>query len=563
MLCDNNFRLFFEELMNENTDNLPDFNKKIANSLKHVAEEANLGKLEMKLVTPVSPFEISGNNIHEEVLFCDEGYNENQVVTREYKTGDNGKFNVSVYPKKNVTWNEDEKATIYFLCGNMIMFGGRSRLNMLASKAIYYDSSTGISNANGLGKFVGPLAARGMLHEYSGIFLNIKNFKFVNKRTTSKVGDLCLFQYAQALVRAVGDDGRVSRLGGDNFFVVIKKEKVSRFIQDIKICNVVCVLDGKEYEFELGSRAGIYECMEGDTMSEMMNNANIAINVSRNTSNDVVVFRQEMLEYTYKIKEISMRFPKALEQEEFVVYYQPKVDLKNETLCGCEALVRWFRNGKLIPPMEFIPVLEQEGSICTLDFYVLEHVCRDIRKWLDSGLEPVRTSVNFSKLHLHNKMLANRIISVMDKYNVDSKYIEIEITEMSGYEDYTVLSEFIDTMNAEGIHTSIDDFGTGYSSINLIKDLNVDIIKLDKSFLNDGNDRTYKESVLLRNVVSMINELGMQSVAEGVETEEQVDFLKTVNCSMVQGYFYDRPMPESDFENRLRNKSIYRKIEKK
>ncbi|MGN0435097.1 MAG: EAL domain-containing protein, partial [Wujia sp.] len=508
MLCDNSFRLFFEYLMENSIDDLSGMNNLITNALKYVAEEVHIGRVEMNLLTPISSFEMTGNNVHETIVFSKNGCNDNQVVSREYKTGDNGLFRINFYPEKNVTWNEEEKTDVYLLCGSIILFGGRSRLNIIAEKAVYYDANTGVMNTNGLGKYVGPLVAKGIIQDYSGIFLNIKNFKFINKRSSSKIGDLCLFQYAQSLARYVGDAGVVSRLGGDNFFIIIRKDKVRDFIKNVKLSNVVCVLNGKEHEFELECRVGLYECQPGDTMTELMNNANIAINVSRNTSNDVVVFRQEMLEYTYRVKEISMSFPKALENEEFVVYYQPKVDLKTETICGCEALVRWIRDGKLVPPMDFIPILEQEGSVCILDFYVLEHVCKDIRKWIDSGIEPVRVSVNFSKLHLHNKMLANRIISIMDKYSVESKYIEIEITEMSGYEDYSVLSEFVDIMNMEGIHTSIDDFGTGYSSMNLIKDLNVDIIKLDKSFLNDGANRTFRETVLLRNIVNMINELG-------------------------------------------------------
>lgn len=250
-------------------------------------------------------------------------------------------------------------------------------------------------------------------------------------------------------------------------------------------------------------------------------------------------------------------FPKALEQEEFLVYYQPKVSLPENRLCGCEALVRWLREGKIVPPMEFLPVLEREGSICALDFYVFEKVCCDIRKWLDTGIEPVRISVNFSKVHLHNLQLAEDIIAVMEKYSVDSKYIEIELTETLSYENYQTLIKFVDAMKKKGIHTSIDDFGTGYSSLNLLKDLNVDIIKLDKSFLQNIEKRNKQDEIVIKNIVNMVKELDMEVIAEGVETFDQADFLRNINCCMAQGFLYDRPLPQKEFQKRLTGERTY------
>lgn len=260
-------------------------------------------------------------------------------------------------------------------------------------------------------------------------------------------------------------------------------------------------------------------------------------------------------------KEITTIFPKALRDMEFKVFYQPKVNLEDNRICGAEALVRWLKDGAIIPPNEFIPVLEREGKICSIDFYVLECVCKNIREWLDKGIEVVRISVNFSKLNLYNRHLTEEILSIMNKYGVENKYIEIELTEMSGYEDYEALCVFVDNMKKCGIKTSIDDFGTGYSSFNLIKDLNTDIIKLDRSFLiniDKGNrQHSRTDEIVIKNIVNMVNELDMEVIAEGVENVEQAEFLKKINCLKVQGFLFDKPLPIEEFEEVLCSKKVY------
>lgn len=268
-------------------------------------------------------------------------------------------------------------------------------------------------------------------------------------------------------------------------------------------------------------------------------------------------FEPEMLNRTIKANTISTMFPDAIRNEEFVVYYQPKVSLSDNKLCGCEALTRWVKDGNIVSPADFIPVLEREGTICKLDFYVLDKACADIKRWLETGLNPVRVSTNFSKLHLHNKDFAEEIISIINKHGVDPAYVEVELTESSGYEDYEALAEFVRKMKSYGVSTSIDDFGTGYSSLNLLKDLDVDIIKLDKSFLDNLGDEKKTDEVVIRHIVNMVNELDMQVVAEGVETNAQADLLQGFSCSMAQGYLFDKPLPCAEFEKRMKSDNVY------
>ena len=354
-------------------------------------------------------------------------------------------------------------------------------------------------------------------------------------------------------------DEELARLGGDNFFALIRKERKQQYMDFISCIPITVQLDNKKNKtFEIISRAGIYEIEAGDTMTDVLGRSSSALNVAKvSVSHDMIFFRPNMLEKIIHDKKISNSLPHALENREFIVFYQPKVNIQDYSLCGGEALVRWQRNGTFVPPIDFIPVLEQEGSICALDFYVLDAVCRDIRNWIDSGIEPTKISVNFSKIHLHNNNLSKDIKDVLDRYRIDSKYIEIELTETSGYEDYNALIRFINKMHEYGISISIDDFGTGYSSLNLLKNLRIDIIKLDKSFIDNLDENNKSDVIVIKAIIDMANALGMQTIAEGVETIEQARFLEKLNCDMIQGYLFDRPLPHDEFVQRLQHNRIY------
>ena len=245
-------------------------------------------------------------------------------------------------------------------------------------------------------------------------------------------------------------------------------------------------------------------------------------------------------------------FMDSLAKNEFKVYYQPKVDLLTKELCGCEALSRWYAQ-RLITPAEFIPILESDGTIKNLDFYVLETVCKNLRDWLDKGIEPVLISTNFSKLHLADENFENHILSLLDKYSIPPKYLELELTELSDYQYFDRLVRFVNTMKEAGLKISIDDFGTGYSSMSLIRNLNPDVIKLDKSLIDNvaiKDDKKAKtDQIISRSIIEMAHELGITVIAEGVETKAQAEFLKASGCLMAQGFLFDRALEHDEFIN--------------
>ncbi len=207
--------------------------------------------------------------------------------------------------------------------------------------------------------------------------------------------------------------------------------------------------------------------------------------------------------------------------------------------------------------MEFIPILEMNTDICDLDFYMLEHVCQHIRKWLDEGRNVVRVSVNLSRKHLVDVDLLNHIISVIDKYKVPHQYIEIELTETTTDVQFSDLKRVVCGLKEQGIWTAVDDFGVGYSSLNLIREIPWNVLKVDKSLVpRNDEDENNIDNLMFRHVVSLAQDMDLECVIEGVESVDQVGILKKNNCVIAQGYFFDKPLPLEDFEYRL-NQKVY------
>lgn len=388
--------------------------------------------------------------------------------------------------------------------------------------------------------------------DYSVMSVNIKGFQYFNQQYGTEFGDEVLTQFAGYLNKASKKDEIVSRVNGDTFVLLIKKDRVSALADYLSELPLDIHQKNGTTKSIVKSRCGVFDIIAGTSVEEAVDNSRTALKEAKKLSkSDCVWYDEKMSEDEKSSKETVTKFNDAIKNEEFVVYYQPKVNMSDNRLCGCEALVRWIKDGKMIPPFSFIPVLEDEGYITQLDFYVFEHVCQDIAGWKSAGIKPVRVSSNFSKLHLKNKKFADDVLDIIEKYQIDKEYIEIELTESSGYEDFDAMTEFVTRMKSENIYTAIDDFGTGYSSLSMLKDLDIDVVKLDKSFLSGAEDDAHKK--MIENVVKMINDLHRKVICEGVETEQQAGFLKSVECFLAQGYLYDKPLPHDDFEQRLIN----------
>lgn len=250
--------------------------------------------------------------------------------------------------------------------------------------------------------------------------------------------------------------------------------------------------------------------------------------------------------YIEKI-EIENKMHDALKNNEFKLYLQPKYCLSNEKLAGAEALVRWqLQDGEIISPGKFISIFESNGFITKLDFYMFEQVCALISNWRQQGKKPVPISVNFSRLHLTNPDFVTQLVDIANKYEIERRLLEIELTESVFFDNAEIIENLLHDLRKEGFSLSIDDFGTGYSSLGLLKDLPIDIIKIDQSFFTN-NKYAQRARAVIESVMQMAKKLGIFTVAEGVETKEHVNLLRSVGCDLVQGYYFARPEKAEQF----------------
>ena len=253
-----------------------------------------------------------------------------------------------------------------------------------------------------------------------------------------------------------------------------------------------------------------------------------------------------------------------IEKGSFMVYYQPKVDIRTGQIVGTEALARWIHNGEVIQPFRFIPTMERNGFIIHLDLYILKRVCEAINEWIEKGYKLVPISVNISRNDISGvghdpRMLAERIIRIIKEYDIDPKYIIIEVTETTEASEQKDLYDFIKNMSEAGIATSIDDFGTGCSTLSVLRDFPVNEIKIDRSFINHEAFST-QDQIIIKSIIQMARQLNLNVITEGVETEEQARFLLELGCNHAQGYLYDKPLEQSAFESRLSVGGYDRKI---
>ena len=276
----------------------------------------------------------------------------------------------------------------------------------------------------------------------------------------------------------------------------------------------------------------------------------------RTVKPQIIEYDKQLYEMQKRSADIAAAFDDALINNEFLVFYQPKVSLNDYRIVGAEALCRWFHDGDLISPGVFIPIFEESNDICRLDFYMLDKVCSDLSKWISNSTDPVRISVNLSRRHLRDSDVVDRLVSIVDKHNVPHKYIEFELTETVTEGEFRELQQMISGLREHGFATSVDDFGTGYSSLNLIKQIPWNVLKLDKSLLPaKGSENIWQDRVLFKYIVAMAQEMGLECVAEGVETPQQLQILADNNCEMAQGFIFDKPMPSEEFGSKLNSES--------
>lgn len=420
------------------------------------------------------------------------------------------------------------------------------------------DKDSGIPNSDGYKLFCEKIIAGGKISDYAAVRADIKGCNLLNNIYGYHETTQILTKFASVLNSLMDSDEICARTGGDSFSLLLKKNKLKKHLREFAGTSVDFYIGHEKVVQNISMCAGIVQLDEEiNNINMILARADSCLDIAkRKADSDIVFYNKDAIKREIELTLIESEMPAALDNHEFVVYYQPKVCVDNRTMIGAEALIRWKKNGRLISPMDFIPIAERTGFIKRLDLYVLEHTCRIIRRWISEDKLIVPISVNFSKMHLRFPHFADKIMKIIDKYEIPPHYIEIEFTETAYNDDFNAIKQAIDDLKSHGVTVSMDDFGTGYSSLALLKDLDFDILKLDKSLANNKSDA--KGLVVLENILRMARQLNMITVCEGIEEKENVESLHSMGCNIIQGYYFDRPLPEDEFADRLLN-PVYQK----
>lgn len=515
-------------------------------------EDYHIARMELMFQVAKTPLTPDGFEIKSYFDLDGKDIDETTEYRKSYTTGEGGLVELAFYMGSGYTpWTEEEKKDLEAMLNVMFFHCGRYRLIQVVEQSVLTDASTGMLNSQGYLKQASALFKKHDATEYNSYYINLKRFSLVNKKFGTGEADAILRRYAVRLREFANEDECVGRLGGDNFVALIKRERTEEFLQFLAGVKLYGKIGERESAIVVSAVAGIWEIDDQlHACDQMISKSGIAMNIAKNVTKQPYLYvSKELDERVENEKKILNDFSKALKNKEFQVYYQPKVETDTYTIVGAEALVRWYKKDVLISPKDFIPVIERDGSICNLDFYMLECVCEDIARWLTQGIEPVRVSVNFSRKHLSNPEFANKIIQVLQKYHVDNRYIEVEVTETMDEEEQGLLALFMEKMREHQITVSIDDFGTGYSSLNVLRTFPVEVLKIDKSFID--NNQTENDTIVLSNIIHMAKQMNMDVVSEGVENWEQVELLHDMECNIVQGFLFDKPMPKEAFEQKM------------
>ncbi len=414
------------------------------------------------------------------------------------------------------------------------------------------EQKTGLLNENACVSKLDQMRQTAQMETYAAVYFDLARFGLINDQYGMEIGNRVLIEYAKTINSMMRNDEILARQGGDRFAAVLLQRNLDVLLGQLSATRIKFIENFKEYDMNISAHVGVY-LIESNKISgeEIISNAYSALNYGKAAGNNVTYMTAELRNLIRDEKQFASDIPIAMTNNEFIAYYQPKVNSRTGNLCGAEALVRWSRNGQLVPPGKFIPILETKDLMCDMDFYMLRHVCADIARWIEQGLVPPTISVNFSRRNLSNDHLAADIDAIVQEYHVPKKMIEIEITETIDEFPISVLKGFVDDLHKLGYKVAVDDFGSGSSSLSLLREVSFDTLKIDKGFV----DRAYaKDLTILSYMIKLARALGVETLAEGVEQKEQVDTLLSLGCEVIQGYYYDRPLPKDNFETRIMNR---------
>lgn len=468
-----------------------------------------------------------------------------------------------IQPGGRVRWVRERTLSTFDAYGNLYRFDGiaiditekkqsEEKMKFMA----YHDALTGLPNRRLFNHCLTDALANAhrTKQKTAVMFVDLDNFKRINDSLGHAVGDQLLKLAVERFAACVSAKDIISRLGGDEFAIILegisRKQAAAVAERIIDSCNQPFLIEGHELFVSPSIGISFYP-EDGDSIEHLVKNADVAMYDAKDQGKNTYQFyTSEMNEAISRRMELENHLRKAVEREEFSLYYQPQVDLKTGRMIGVEALIRWEHpEWGTVSPADFIPLAEETGLIVPLGEWVLKTACRQLRDWLDAGLPSIRVSVNLSSRQFYQNDLVERISQILQQTGLDPQHLKLEITEsMTMGVDYAL--EALGKLKKLGVQLSMDDFGTGYSSLSYLKNFPIDQLKIDQSFVRDII-RSRKDAAIVKTIIEMAHNLDLKVTAEGVETEEQLNWLKLQECDEAQGYYFSKPLTVEQFEQMM------------
>ncbi len=381
------------------------------------------------------------------------------------------------------------------------------------------------------------------------LMLDIDNFKIINEIYDMEKGDVVLKNISDIIGKYIEENGVYARFNDDVFAIMYKYVNEKDLTLFAK--NIASEIEKIDLSIKVVPSIGIYEITDKNIpLNIMCDKANLAKRTKKGLVGERYAFYDESLSLAIMAdKEIEDEMKSALDNNEFVMYLQPKIGMETNLPCGSEALIRWNHKEKgLIPPNNFVPLFEKNGFIVEIDKFMWEEACKVIRSWIDKGLEPLPISVNISRIHFKYENIVEIIENLVKKYDIPKRYLELELTESAFLDNEGAVNSAIIDLQELGYTIAMDDFGIGYSSLNMLRKLPVNVLKLDRGFINEATC-TERGFIVLSHIIQMARDLKATVVCEGIETPIQVNMLKQAGGDIAQGFYYARPMPINEYNS--------------
>ena len=420
-------------------------------------------------------------------------------------------------------------------------------------KSAFTDIVTGSYNWYHLEAFLEVPADKG-INDYAFAHFDVKDFRVINEA----YGHIAANKVLANIVKAMKESDFIlasGRCHNDNFAMILKDMPEEELVKKLKdFFEKLSVLEEDPY-YKIYYKCGLVTMqramLSGNRVADFAKMAQALATNQKQT--EIIVYTDQMHDDLSWGNYIKAYVETAIEQDEFVVYLQPKFDICKETIKGAEALIRWNYKGKdFLPPYRFIPFFEKDGSIGKIDDIVLKKVCQALARWKAEGKALYPISVNLSRSRLDDEKLIDNLVSIVDYYGVDHKLIDFELTESATYDNTEHMLNVLEELRSRGFKIAMDDFGTGYSSLSLLTRMPINTLKIDKSFVDKvATENERKEDIIvLRHIITLAKELGFVCLAEGAESKNQIDRLRDLGCEIIQGYYYSKPIPIADYDKK-------------